>query len=168
MNAEDGSGLSEGARALMEAFRAFAHRRGFPGWIPAGDERRHGEHRVMRSLALADERGLPGLRITELADELGVRPPTITTMVDSLERRGLAARGNDGSDRRAVIVSITAEGRALGARMRERLGAEMAALADRLGEAEARRFAATLGTVSRFMAERRAECSCPPDGKERE
>jgi DNA-binding MarR family transcriptional regulator len=45
-----------------------------------------------------------------LADEFGVAPRTITDVVDTLERDGLAARRPDPTDRRALLVALTSEG----------------------------------------------------------
>jgi DNA-binding MarR family transcriptional regulator len=47
----------------------------------------------------------------ELARALQVSQPTLTGIVDRLERHGLAARSRNGVDRRTVQVAITDEGR---------------------------------------------------------
>jgi DNA-binding MarR family transcriptional regulator len=63
----------------------------------------------------------------DLAARLGVTPPTLTAVLDELERAGLARRVRDGRDRRLVRVEATATGAA-------RCGAAAAALADRVRE----------------------------------
>jgi DNA-binding MarR family transcriptional regulator len=60
-------------------------------------------------------------RITELAREVGLTQPRITTLVDALQARGLVDRERDPDDGRAVLVTLTGEGRALVAAQRERL-----------------------------------------------
>lgn len=159
---------SDGALALHDAFRAFATWRRPPGCGPMGDDSRHGEFRVMRCLAQADERGQAGLRISELAEELGVKPPTVTAIVDALEKRGLATRGSDYSDRRVVRVSISDQGRELGKLMRKRMLEEMAELAAFLGEDESVAFAATLKKAAVFLTERRRDAACHHGGWRRE
>jgi DNA-binding MarR family transcriptional regulator len=52
-------------------------------------------------------------RITELARFVGLTQPGVTTMVTSLERRGLARREPDPGDGRAVRIQLTERGRAL-------------------------------------------------------
>ena len=47
-----------------------------------------------------------------LADEFGVARRTITDVVDTLERDGLAVRRPDPTDRRALLVALTTEGEA--------------------------------------------------------
>jgi DNA-binding MarR family transcriptional regulator len=48
--------------------------------------------------------------IGELAGAEGVRPPTMTRLVDGLERDGLVKREPDPDDRRGVIVRATPKG----------------------------------------------------------
>ena len=50
-------------------------------------------------------------RITELANSEALAQPTITNLVDRLERLGLVTRGRSEADGRLVIVTITADGR---------------------------------------------------------
>ena len=51
-------------------------------------------------------------RITELAASEGVTQPSVTALVTSLERAGLAERRSDPADRRVVMVAITEAGSA--------------------------------------------------------
>ena len=73
-------------------------------------------------------------RITELAVEERVTQPAITLLVNRLAERGWVERVPDPSDGRAVLVSLTAEGHAVFARLRAEYRAllheEMAALDD--------------------------------------
>jgi DNA-binding MarR family transcriptional regulator len=52
-------------------------------------------------------------RAAELAAEAGVSAPTATRILDALERRGIIRRERARDDRRAVLVTLTAAGRAL-------------------------------------------------------
>lgn len=49
----------------------------------------------------------PGLRQAELARRLGIEPPTVTRMVQRLERAGLVERQRDPHDARLVRVRAT-------------------------------------------------------------
>lgn len=73
-------------------------------------------------------------RITELAARERVTQPAITLLVNRLEQRGWAERHSDAADRRAVLVTLTPDGRdALGqlrAEYRALLHEEMATLPD--------------------------------------
>ncbi|MFD8692457.1 MarR family winged helix-turn-helix transcriptional regulator [Streptomyces sp. NPDC059651] len=52
-------------------------------------------------------------RMAVLAQAHGVAPRTVTSLVDGLEKRGLAARTPDPADRRVILVSLTEKGEAL-------------------------------------------------------
>jgi DNA-binding MarR family transcriptional regulator len=47
----------------------------------------------------------------ELAELAGISPPSATRIVDGLLERGLVSRVVDPTDRRAVVISLTATGR---------------------------------------------------------
>ena len=58
-------------------------------------------------------------RLCDLYAPEGVSQPAMTQLITRLEREGLAQRGSDPADRRAVIVSVTEAGREAVARRRE-------------------------------------------------
>lgn len=59
-------------------------------------------------------------KVTDLAEKIGVKPSAVTTMIDRLTNNGLVSRRHDDADRRAVLVSITNEGRELINKFEER------------------------------------------------
>lgn len=48
----------------------------------------------------------------QVAEILGVESPLATTLVNSLEKKGLVARTSDLADRRAKVITATAKGKA--------------------------------------------------------
>lgn len=68
---------------------------------------------VLRTLQRAKDAGLSGLRLHELGDRLLVKPPSVTTIIDRLERSGLVARQVSDEDQRAKQVSLTPRGHKL-------------------------------------------------------
>ena len=52
----------------------------------------------------------PGLRLKELAELLRIAPRSATEVVDLLATKGLVERAPHPSDRRATLLSLTAEG----------------------------------------------------------
>jgi DNA-binding MarR family transcriptional regulator len=68
---------------------------------------------VLRNLYREEEQGLPGLRLTDLSERLLIRPPSVTGVVDRLQRAGLVVRDESPLDMRAKQVALTAKGRAL-------------------------------------------------------
>lgn len=68
---------------------------------------------VLRVLHRAEEAGQSGLRLAELSDRLLIRPPSVTGVVDRLERMGLVSRQAAADDLRAKQVRLTPSGRQL-------------------------------------------------------
>src|SRR5438876_8536905 len=68
---------------------------------------------VLRTLHRAELEGLTGLRLTDLSDRLLIRPPSVTGIVDRLERVGLVLRDGSPEDLRAKLVRLTDKGRQL-------------------------------------------------------
>jgi DNA-binding MarR family transcriptional regulator len=55
----------------------------------------------------------------ELAEHEKVQPPSMTRVIASLEERGLVSRAAHPSDRRQVMLAVTADGRAVVRQLRE-------------------------------------------------
>jgi DNA-binding MarR family transcriptional regulator len=72
----------------------------------------------------------------ELAAAEQVRPPTMTRIVQALERDGLVRRDDDPNDRRVARIRATAKGRRVMLRGRERRIANLAELLARLSQQE--------------------------------
>jgi DNA-binding MarR family transcriptional regulator len=60
------------------------------------------------------------LRVNELAGELGILPRSATSAADDLEELGLVTRGPDRRDRRAVLVTLTKQGRRVARQLRSK------------------------------------------------
>jgi DNA-binding MarR family transcriptional regulator len=72
---------------------------------------------VLRALSRAQGEGIRGLRLTDLGDRLLIRPPSVTGVVDRLERMGMLTREKVAGDQRAREVRLTSAGRRLVARV---------------------------------------------------
>jgi DNA-binding MarR family transcriptional regulator len=68
---------------------------------------------ALRNLHRAEQEGLPGLRLTDLGQRLLIRPPSVTGVVDRLERAGLVVRDGLATDLRVKRVGLTDKGRRL-------------------------------------------------------
>ncbi|TFV58298.1 MarR family transcriptional regulator [Geodermatophilus sp. DF01-2] len=64
-----------------------------------------------------------GTRLSDLAEALHIAPRSATEVADALQARGLVERAPDPTDRRAVVLTPTAEGR----RAQEEIAAARAA-----------------------------------------
>jgi len=95
---------------------------------------------VLRTLQRAEDARLPPLRLTDIGERLLVRPPSVTGVVDRLERSGLVRRRPDPVDSRAKQVVLTAAGRALVRRVLRRHPAQLRTILGAFTTAEAREF----------------------------
>ncbi|MEV6977330.1 MarR family transcriptional regulator [Kitasatospora sp. NPDC093806] len=87
--------------------------------------------------------------VSELGSAAGTRPTTLTSVLDRLERRGHITRGARPTDRRVVVIELTASGRVAAETIRRTLaGLESRALAHLPEEA-----LAGFHTVLRALAE---------------
>jgi DNA-binding MarR family transcriptional regulator len=118
-----------------------------------------------------DDAGVLERSMGELAERTGLRPPTLTRAVDRLVGAGLARRRTDPWDRRRVMVSVSADGRALVARAAAELDelfgpvlaeAEPAQGAEGAGQPDLMGVLARLERVARRERLERARCADGP------
>ena len=105
-----------------------------------------------QALAALDGHGTP-LTPGEVADRLLLTPASISSLLDTLERRGLVSRTRDPDDRRRVLVQITPEGRELVARFVPEAVALQTAVMSRVTEADRARLVRILATIRETAAE---------------
>jgi len=91
----------------------------------------HAQFRTLMAVRYGSEDGA-GVQMNHIAGWLGVTPRNVTAIIDALEAAGLVARVADPTDRRALIVSVTATGE------------ERAAAALRVNEADQKRVLSAL------------------------
>ena len=59
---------------------------------------------------LAHLRKHPGVSLVETADHLGLTSPSMVSLIDALENKGLVARGAAADDRRKIALRLTQSG----------------------------------------------------------
>jgi len=89
-------------------------------------------------------------RLCELHAPEGVSQPAMTQLITRLEKEGLARRGSDPEDGRAVVVSITDAGREAVARRREGRTQALAALLEQLPTEDHAALVAALPALDRL------------------
>ncbi len=90
-------------------------------------------------------------RITELAVTEVLAQPTVTQLVDRLERRGLVRRDRDAGDRRVVLVSITDDGRSVLERVRDEYRVVLRAAAQALPDDDLAALASAAEALERLI-----------------
>lgn len=103
-------------------------------WSEAGEDNLHPTQKAI--LDLAEQRAPEKLRPTDVARHLGVALPTATDSINSLVAKSFLRKGRHPSDRRVVLLELTARGRQ--------------ALAERRGDSAAGRALAGLSLVDRI------------------
>ena len=101
----------------------------------------------VRALRVVTDRS--GARLSELAEALHIAPRSATEVADALQARGLAERTPDPTDRRAVVLTPTEEGRRVQAEIAAARAADNRDLFARL-DADDR---ATLARILRTLAD---------------
>jgi MarR family 2-MHQ and catechol resistance regulon transcriptional repressor len=106
---------------------------------------------VLRNLHRAEQEGHAGLRLTDLSERLLVRPPSVTGVVDRLEKVGLVSRVGDPEDLRAKQVALTDKGRRLLERVLAAHQGQLDAVMSGLSRAEQDELHRLLGKLGRHL-----------------
>jgi len=128
----------------IAAFRAFVRAQGLFRSVMEPYFSRFGisgaQWGVLRSLQRAEDEGLGRLRLTDLGKRLLVRPPSMSTLVDRLERVGLVSRLRSAEDQRAKEIALTPIGRKLVKRVLRRHPAQVRTVLGGLDRSQVRAF----------------------------
>ena len=114
---------------------------------------------LLTALAVVEREG--PLTLGALATQEQVAPPTITKVVDALERQGLVERLRDEKDRRVWRVRITARGKRQLESSRTRRTEWLASQLRDLSDADRARLTAALDVLERVTAARPAQREVP-------
>jgi len=136
---------SERDRRNADAVRAAARLAKVAGTALAEGDLTLAQYRV---LVFLDAGARPATQVAQLLD---VTPPTVTSLVDALESRGLVARSADPGDRRRVVCSLTPAGRRALQRGDGLVGERLGRLLDRLTPGEAEQVVSGLEALNRAM-----------------
>jgi DNA-binding MarR family transcriptional regulator len=89
-------------------------------------------------------------RITELARAAGITQPSMTALINTLDRSGMVTRRKDPSDTRARLVAITAAGAEIVKVRQQHLVSMYAELLDQLSTDEIEALAEALPAINRL------------------
>lgn len=102
--------------ACYAVFRTLKRGRGTVGKRASGEALTEAQVGVLESVA---QRG--PLSVGAVAHHAGLAQPTVSRMLNTLERKGIVRRDGDPSDDRGVLVELSAKGRELWSAKRELL-----------------------------------------------
>jgi DNA-binding MarR family transcriptional regulator len=119
---------------------------------------------VLRMLYQAESEGDKALRLTDLGQRLVIQPPSVTGVIDRLERSALVARTASCTDLRAREVSLTSQGRELVVRILQGHGQQIRSLFSGLAPAEREGLRGLLGKLEMHLMDL-ASAKSRPGGK---
>ena len=138
---------SETAQKLMRAFQQFRktgwHEKKIAGFNPS-------EFRVLALIQRANENNSE-MKVSEISQKLKVTPPTVTQIINVLEKDGFIERTIHPDDRRSVKISLTEEGLQATEQARQTFTNTFLGLIDYLGEAESLQLAELLSNVHDYF-----------------
>lgn len=106
---------------------------------------------VERFKALMTLERCKGMRSGELAERWHLTAPAVTRLVDDLERDGLVRREADATDRRAVVLALTPEGKRQLRRFEDVAARAVAELLETLSTAQRHRLRETFEDLGRLL-----------------
>jgi DNA-binding MarR family transcriptional regulator len=107
---------------------------------------------ALQYTALTTLEQYPDLTSAQLARQSFVTAQTMADMVVALEKRGLIQRQRDDSDRRRLVLSLSAEGRALLRKFRKRVSSVEEQMLTEMSERQVTTFRKTLQTCLTSLA----------------
>lgn len=135
------------AQKLLKAFMQFRktgwHEKKIAGYNPS-------EFKVLVTIKHGTEEK-SDLKVSEISQKLHVTPPTVTQIINLLEKDGLVERTNDPEDRRAVKIKLTSKGIEVTEQARSAFNETFAGLIDYLGEDESEQLAQLLSKVHQYF-----------------
>jgi len=90
------------------------------------------------------------MKVSEISSLLHVTPPTVTQIINKLEKDGLVVRNIDPEDRRAVQIRLTNSGLEVVTQAGKYLSKVLSGLIDFLGEEESKKLADQLTKVYEY------------------
>ena len=94
-----------------------------------------------------------GISVSDLSTHIGVKPPTITPIITSLEKRSLLSREIDSADRRIIRVRLTGQGEQFTDRAAKALIKRIKGLVNYLGVNKSTQLSELLNDVFVYMSD---------------
>ena len=108
-------------------------------------------HVIVTLIAAGPDAAMPSMA---LAQRMGTSGPTMTGLIDRLERQGMVTRERDDDDRRLVRVRLTDAGRGAFALLDTHFTDRVTAILDVLAPDDRETFVRLLGTIVAAFAEK--------------
>ncbi|WP_342431525.1 MarR family transcriptional regulator [Neobacillus sp. FSL H8-0543] len=135
------------AQKLLNTFMQFKktdwHDKKIAGYNPS-------EFKVLAVIKQGCNEKKRDMKVSEISRKLHVTPPTVTQIINILEKDGLVERSIDQDDRRAVRINITAKGEKVTSQAKNEFTENFLGLIDYLGDKESEQLAELLSKVIEY------------------
>jgi DNA-binding MarR family transcriptional regulator len=139
---------SETSQKLLQSFMQFRktgwHDKKIEGFNPS-------EFRVLAAIQRGANEKNSEMKVSEISQQLKVTPPTITQIINILDKEGLIDRSVDPEDRRAVKIKLSPTGLEAAVQARRAFTETFLGLIDYLGEKESNQLADLLSKVHDYF-----------------
>ena len=142
--------MNANAKKLMHAFLQFRKIHWKPPHIK---ELKPSEFMVLHTVKNAFLDGTEGLMVSEISDLLKVARPTVTQLVNSLQRKGFIEKQADEKDKRVVRISLSEKGKTHAKQGSEEFYKIFDGLADHLGTEKSKELTNLLQDVFNYFQE---------------
>jgi DNA-binding MarR family transcriptional regulator len=95
--------------------------------------------------------GKNDLKISDISKRLSVTSPTVTQIMNDLEKEGLVIREIDPNDRRAVKIRLTEKGEGIAIKAEKGFTDTLTGLIDHLGEEDSQKLAELLSKAFEYL-----------------
>ncbi len=138
------------AQKLLKSFMQFRktgwHTKKIAGYNPS-------EFKVLAAIQQGANAKNTEMKVSEISQLLQVTPPTVTQIINVLEKDNLIERTIDPEDRRSVKIKLSKKGMAAANKAREAFTGTFIGLIDYLGEKESEQLADLLFNVHLYFQE---------------
>lgn len=143
------TGIDPLSTSVLEAFRRAAHanRQIFVRMVGVEKHGRPGRAVMLLVLGSASD----GITQRQLAEVLHVSPPTVTVMLQKMEKSGLVERWTDEADQRLTRIRMTPKGRELAGPISDRFNAYIEASLGSMSVADRQELGRLLGVFADNM-----------------
>lgn len=131
-------------KTFMQIKKNNWHEKGISGYRPS-------EIRVLLAVKRGTASEKRDMKISEISRLLLVTSPTVTQIINDLEKDGMVIRQIDPADRRAVKIKLTEQGKELAIKAEKGFYKALSGLIDHLGEEESEHLAELLSKVSDYF-----------------
>lgn len=147
--------INEMEAIVQELDRTMVQFRRFGGQARSSHAIRPSEFTLLNTIIQCLDSDVKGIKVSDLSVQLQITPAGVTHTINSLEEGGYMERLADPTDRRVVLVRVTAKGKEIIETMRAEHFELLKGLTNFLGEHDSKELIRILSSALTYLKERR-------------